>query len=312
MIKSQSEPFRNSPAANEERGTLWCHQLQKRWSRMGTRLGSSLGRLVGGAPSSVSQRIGNAKHCHQPSNRQTAHPRCCHCLPWWQGMTTGWNIPQGQHCWEAPGLLGSCLTEGSKACGNGIHQVERTVGNRNERWAPYHARGAQRNRNHGARPLEHFGENKRVSDKVGRQSRSHPHSIRANRGFDRAAWTWARWKEAPGPAGLGEEGGTKPESNRRQTHRTLREHLTQGKERIALARGSRARQSHPVIRAFGESEDTHGAVLLRLSPGVQVHIPLCDSSEGGSSRLRILAEPFGEKTAIWVVLCKLRPFILMS
>lgn len=137
MIKSQREPFRNSPAANEERSTLWCHQLQKRWSRIDTQLRSSLGRLVGRAPhaSSFSRRIGNAKHRHQPSNRQTAHLRCRGCLPWWQGMTTGWNIPQGQRWWEGsrPARL---TTEGSKACGNGIHQVERTVGNRNEHRAP--------------------------------------------------------------------------------------------------------------------------------------------------------------------------------
>lgn len=58
---------------------------------------------------------------------------------------------------------------------------------------PYHAQKVQKNRKQLSPPIfQHHDGNKLASDKVGRQSQSHPHSIRANRGFDRAAQTSAR------------------------------------------------------------------------------------------------------------------------
>ena len=54
--------------------------------------------------------------------------------------------------------------------------------------------GVEKQETHRALQLLHQAKNKLVSDKVGRQSQSHPHTIRANWGADRAAWTWARWK----------------------------------------------------------------------------------------------------------------------
>lgn len=44
----------------------------------------------------------------------------------------------------------------------------------------------QESKSHTVNNSQHFGENELVLGKVGRQSRSHPHSIRANKGFDRA------------------------------------------------------------------------------------------------------------------------------
>lgn len=156
--------------------------------------------------------------------------------------------------------------------------------------------------------------------KVGGQSRSHPHSIGANRGVDRAARTWARWKDSVLARrhwclwGWGwRVGGRKRGEQKTNTHRGQLENITQGKERRALTRVSRTRprQDQGLLETKEEWLRRRGANEgvttwdRAEGPAAEVWglIPLCDLRQWAPSSFRTLLEPFRQKTAIWVPWC---------